>query len=842
MSANINARVKARKAGKQNKDVGESALGISTSSQTRRAIARRTSGLNKDLIVYRNTLGGIGRYRSQFSTSADGCQKENKQEEEDFTFTIITGKRGLGFGNAHLTEVTEIKRNNFGKILEESVFTQMLPTQSDILSVIIGNIITTISNETFKDAYHMHTVTFNPVSQVKTIGESAFSNCSSLPKIDFPSSLTTISDNAFINCSRLRKIVFIKNLESLSLGSDSFTGIANNVNDGDDYGNRPIDLLTPNNSLFSIGFVNQQLIISSNNSEPSRLEFFKATDGSGIYIFNNDINNHDDITIGDWNNYNILAFGNNLIICYDNTTTSTSLVITNPSKNKFIKRVLRTTSNSLTFTAPNSEFGTLTSIHIGDQYTSIDSNAFLDMRDLTQVTFGNNSSLTSIGASAFNNTGITRIEIPEKVTNISANAFKNSNNLYHITFLGDPNNIIFGDKAFFDISHSLMVVYDKYTFTNEAFKIIFNATKVDYIPLYNATFSLQRSDDDNEILVLLNNNITDISGGIGSIEFEIKGLSNIDASDISIDPTLDTIAQSFSTASGATPFNYTLTVEARPRRGSKKITILQPAQTTTTTAIGVGYLIQFTGLTFPNDYMRPFGQNSLGQDNSGVLLRINAEKIAPNTRISFDRDSSMFTKYSGDVDAGPTSTYRNTNSENIFNIPNEVSLGDELIYIPFYRDVPHLRVFGYDKQLTIVLPSIHKLNSHLSYSLIGNERGIQGTIIIDLDGNLDQSITPPGNNINGEENNDGILVKYNGTSKITLGKSDDTELTFRANENTPAVYHIFDNVPEDKTIPTVKKVTWSNPILANPGSDGQTAQLSYNSDQNQEYVQLITLN
>ena len=79
----------------------------------------------------------------------------------------------------------------------------------------------------------------------------------------------------------------------------------------------------------------------------------------------------------------------------------------------------------------------LTSIEIPASVTSVGSSAFSGCSDLKSVLFGENSQLTSIGWSAFFNcSGLTSIEIPASMTSIGSYAFSGCSSLTSISYTG----------------------------------------------------------------------------------------------------------------------------------------------------------------------------------------------------------------------------------------------------------------------------------------------------------------------------------------------------------------------------------------------------------------------
>ena len=89
----------------------------------------------------------------------------------------------------------------------------------------------------------------------------------------------------------------------------------------------------------------------------------------------------------------------------------------------------------------------LTSIVIPDSVTEIGSYAFFGWTNLTDITFGANSQLVSIGAVAFRNcTGLTGIVIPDSVTSIGDSAFDGCTGLTSVSI---GNGVTSIDKSAF---------------------------------------------------------------------------------------------------------------------------------------------------------------------------------------------------------------------------------------------------------------------------------------------------------------------------------------------------------------------------------------------------------
>ena len=75
---------------------------------------------------------------------------------------------------------------------------------SGVKRIIIGNRVTTIGQTAFSGCSSLTSVTIP--NSVTTIGQSAFSGCSSLTSVIIPNSVTTIGIEAFSGCTNLQKV------------------------------------------------------------------------------------------------------------------------------------------------------------------------------------------------------------------------------------------------------------------------------------------------------------------------------------------------------------------------------------------------------------------------------------------------------------------------------------------------------------------------------------------------------------------------------------------------------------------------------------------------------------
>ena len=100
---------------------------------------------------------------------------------------------------------------------------------NDIETIVIGNGVTSIGMSAFFGYTALTSVTFAPESQLKSIDDYAFYDCSGLTSIEFPASVTSISAGAFYNCTGLSSVTFAPGSKLESIGDVAFAlnGISN---------------------------------------------------------------------------------------------------------------------------------------------------------------------------------------------------------------------------------------------------------------------------------------------------------------------------------------------------------------------------------------------------------------------------------------------------------------------------------------------------------------------------------------------------------------------------------------------------------------------------------------
>ena len=89
---------------------------------------------------------------------------------------------------------------------------------SSLTSIVIPNSVTSIGNSAFQNCSSLTSVTIP--NSVTSIGESTFCDCYNLASITIPNSVTSIGGSAFYGCYNLKKITIGRSIESI--GSSTF--------------------------------------------------------------------------------------------------------------------------------------------------------------------------------------------------------------------------------------------------------------------------------------------------------------------------------------------------------------------------------------------------------------------------------------------------------------------------------------------------------------------------------------------------------------------------------------------------------------------------------------------
>ena len=258
-------------------------------------------------------------------------------------------------------------------------------------------------------------------NNVTSIGNYAFSGCSSLTSIIIPNNVTSIGSYAFYNCSSLTSITIANGVTSI--GSYAFYRCSSLTS-----------IIIPNN-VTSIG--SYAFYRCSSLTSITLPEAITSIDSYAFYY----CSSLTSITIPN----NVTSIGSR---AFYNCSSLTSITL--PDTITFIGDCAFSDCSNLTsITLPDtitsigysvfSGCSSLTSITLPDTITSIGDSAFYYCSSLTSITIPNN--VTSIGSRAFYNcSNLTSITLPEAITSIGESAFSHCSSLLCFIYKGTLEN------------------------------------------------------------------------------------------------------------------------------------------------------------------------------------------------------------------------------------------------------------------------------------------------------------------------------------------------------------------------------------------------------------------
>ncbi len=287
----------------------------------------------------------------------------------------------------------------------------------EIKSVKIGGNVTSIGNMAFSDCTSLTSV--NIPDSVASIGWGAFENCTSLAYVIIGNKVTSIGDYAFFGCTSLELVTIGKSVTSI--GNYAF------------YNCTSLTSVTIGNSVTSIGghaFENctslASVTIGRSVTSIGAYAFYNCTSLTAIEVdsSNTEYASEDGV---------LYDKGKMRLLQYPAGKTDSSFSIPDSVTSIGVYAFFRCTS--------------LTSVTIPDSVTSTEWGTFYECTSLASVTIGR--SVTSIGAYAFYNcTSLAYVTIPDSVTSIGKWAFSQCTSLSSVTIGNSVTSI--GEYAFYE--------------------------------------------------------------------------------------------------------------------------------------------------------------------------------------------------------------------------------------------------------------------------------------------------------------------------------------------------------------------------------------------------------
>ena len=303
--------------------------------------------------------------------------------------------------------------------------------QSDLRSVVIPTNVTTVGYSAFKRCSSLTTVTFEKESQLKTIGGDyyygAFSDCTALTSIEIPASVETIGNTAFSDCSSLATVTFEKGSRLKTIGNNAYYRCTSLTS---------IEIPASVETIEKKAFMHCSSLVTVTFEKGSQLKTIAGDSYDGAF---SDCTALTSIEIpASVETIEATAF-----------KRCSKLATVTFEKGSQLKTIGGGYSSSSHFGTYSDYYGafsdcsSLTSIEIPASVETIEATAFKRCSKLATVTFEKGSQLKIIGGGYSSSyyygaflgcSSLTSIEIPASVETIEATAFKRCSKLTTVTF------------------------------------------------------------------------------------------------------------------------------------------------------------------------------------------------------------------------------------------------------------------------------------------------------------------------------------------------------------------------------------------------------------------------
>ena len=335
------------------------------------------------------------------SISDNSCVYCGQPASEGLDMVLISEGEYTVSGIGTCTDTEILIPTTYNDLPVVSVEASAFLNNTAITSVVLPDGITSIGEKAFNGCESLTSVLFGKNSQLSSIGPGAFNYCYSLESITIPESVTNIGSDAFYYCCGLRSVTFGENSQLTSIGEGAFNWCES------------LESITIPASVTSIGewaFVECYRLVEVWNLSKLNITAGSEDNGYvGYYAKRVETEPSESYVYTDENGY---------VIYYDGK----------------VKALINYTGNETKLTIP-------------DDITELNCFALSDCYNITSVTFGENSQLTSIGDGAFNwCESLESITIPDSVTSIGEGAFCCCAKLTSITIPDGVKSI--GNHAF----------------------------------------------------------------------------------------------------------------------------------------------------------------------------------------------------------------------------------------------------------------------------------------------------------------------------------------------------------------------------------------------------------
>ena len=297
-----------------------------------------------------------------------------------------------------------------------------------LTSIEIPASVETIGNTAFSDCSSLATVTFEKGSRLKTIGNNAYYRCTSLTSIEIPASVETIEKKAFMHCSSLATVTFEKGSQLKTIAGDSYDGAFSDCT-----ALTSIEIPASVETIEATAFKRCSKLTTITFEKGSLLK----TIGGGYY------SSYYHGAFSDCSSLTSIEIPASVETIEATAFKRCSKLTTITFEKGSLLKTIGGGYYSSYYHGAFSDCSSLTSIEIPASVETIEATAFSDCSKLATVTFEKGSQLKIIGGGYSSSyyygaflgcSSLTSIEIPASVETIEATAFKRCSKLTTVTF------------------------------------------------------------------------------------------------------------------------------------------------------------------------------------------------------------------------------------------------------------------------------------------------------------------------------------------------------------------------------------------------------------------------